>query len=260
MFKRKVWIAVASSAAVFTLIAALLVAQFGFVPAVAQAQEQTPSASTLPRTITVVGEGTVNIKPDVAQANIGVEVVEATVKEASSQAKDVMEAVLAALQEAGIEEKDIQTSGYSIWADRSFGPEGPGGEESVRYRVSNNVFVTIRDLESVGSVLDAAIEAGANNIYGVNFSLDDSTAVESTARERAVQDARAKAEELAELNGVQVGNVISISEVIGQGGGFFGGSFQSMAAREGLGGGGAGPISPGELELSMQLQITYELQ
>lgn len=223
----------------------------------ALAQEEMPK-SDVSRTVTVVGEGTVNIEPDIATATIGVEVLRPSVKEASSAAREVMESVLAALAEQGIEEKDIQTSNFSIFAER-FGPEGPLADDQVRYRVSNTVFVTIRELDTIGTVLDAAIEAGANNIFGVNFSLDDPNAVESEARAEAVADALAKAEELAGLTGVSVGDVVSISEIIGQGGGFFGGNFSQIARAE-MGGGGAGPISPGELTLTMQLQITYELQ
>ena len=128
--------------------------------------------------------------------------------------------------------------------------------------MSNSVFATLRDLDSVGATLDAAIEAGANNIYGVTFSLDDPKSIESDARAKAVENAKAKAEELAGLTDATVGAVVSISEVIGQGGGYFGGNFAANQMQYG-GGGGAGAgtsVSPGELSLSMQLQITYELK
>jgi uncharacterized protein YggE len=207
--------------------------------------------------VTVVGEGTVSIEPDIATASIGVEVVRPSVREASVAAQTIMEEVQAALLSQSIDGVDIQTRHFSIFAER-FGPGGLLNEDEVRYRVSNTVFITIRELESIGDVLDAAIEAGANNIYGVDFSLANPATVESEAREQAVVDAHSKAEELAELIGVGVGEVMGISEIIGQGGGFFGGNFSRMAMSEM--GGGAGPISPGELNLTMQLQITYELR
>jgi uncharacterized protein YggE len=254
----KLWLISATGAGLLLLAGVLVLAQAGFVPSVAQAQTGPATGSTLPRTITVVGEGTVKIKPDVAQANIGVEVMQPTVKEASREAKDIMDAVLVALKQQGIDEKDIQTSGFSIWADRPYSPEGMPSEKAT-YRVSNNVAVTIRDLDKVGAVLDAAIEAGANNIYGVNFSLADPSQVESEAREKAVADAQAKAQELAKLNDVQVGEVVSISEVVASGGGFYSSNFRESAAALGMGGGG-GPISPGELALSLQLEIVYTAQ
>jgi uncharacterized protein YggE len=254
------------------LVAALLVAQLGFGAQVQAQDVATPTAQpeaanpTIPHSVTVVGEGSVSIEPDIANTTIGVEVVEPSVQEAVSQARETMEAVLGALQEAGVADEDIQTTGFNIWAERNFGGPAPvdassedGNGETVRYHVSNNVQVTIRDLNNIEGILDAAIQAGANNIYGVNFSLDDPTTVESEARQKAIENARVKAEELAGLTETELGGVISISEVIGQGGGYFGGNF-ATAAREGLGGGGAGPISPGQLKMTMQLQVTYELQ
>lgn len=254
MRTRQLWITVTTSVVLLVLVGALALGQAEFAPPVAQAQ----TGAEVPRTITVVGEGTVRIKPDMAQANIGVEVMESSVQEASSAATATMESVLTALQQQGIEEKDIQTSGYSIWVDRPYGPEGLPSESPV-YRVSNNVSVTIRDLDNIGAVLDAAIAAGANNIYGITFGLDDPSQVESEARGKAVTNANAKAQELAELNNLQLGNVLSVSEVVGAVG-YYPGSFREVAAAPGLGGGGAGPISPGELTLTMQLQIVYAAQ
>jgi uncharacterized protein len=258
MIQQKFLVGISSLVASLVLVAAFALGWVAIGGAnLAQAQAPSPAAGV--RSVTVVGEGSVSIEPDIARANIGVEVVQATVQEAVAEAREVMEAVLAALEEAGVAAEDIQTSGYNIWAERHFGEMTRSNEEQVRYRVSNNVTVTIRNLEEVSAVLDAAIDAGANNVYGVSFSLDDPTTIESEAREKAVENARTKAEELAGLTGTEVGVVISISEVIGQGGGYFGGNF-AASARDGLGGGGAGPIAPGQLRLTMQLQITYELQ
>lgn len=218
---------------------------------VALAQDTT--TSTPVRTITVVGEGKVTVTPDMARVNIGVETVKPTVKEASDENAAIVNAILAALADQGIADNNIQTSGFSVYAER-FGPDGPLPEGEVRYRVSNNVSVKIRDLETVSAVLDAAMEAGANNIYGVEFMLDDRSEARSAARAEAVNDAKARAEELATLNGVSVGEVLSISEVIGNG--LYIGDNQMFSQ---MGGGGGAPIAPGELEMSMQLQITYAI-
>lgn len=255
---RKSSFGIAGLVLVFALVAGIVLGRGNFAPQIAQAQTEEMDYH---RTVTVVGEGVVKIKPDIAQVNIGVEVVKPTVKEASSEANEIMDAVLASLAEAGVEEKDIQTSGFSIWVERVYGADGSFDDEQNRYHVNNNVFAILRDLDSVGGTLDAAIEAGANNIYGVTFSLDDPKSVESDARAKAVENAAAKAAELAELNGVEVGAVMSISEVVGQGGGYFGGNFAAaQMSMSGGGGGGGTSVSPGELSLSMQLQITYELQ
>jgi uncharacterized protein YggE len=215
---------------------------------------QAPAAPV--RSITVVGEGKVTIKPDVAQTNIGVEVLGDTVKQASTQNQETMNAVMAALKAQGIEDKDMQTSGYNVWVERPYVEGVPS--DKVIYHVSNNVTVTIRDLEKVGPALDAAIEAGANNIYGVTFSVADPSRLMSEARDKATQDALAKAGALAKLNQVTLGDLISVSEVIAQGGFYAAGL--PRAAAEGLGGGGGGPITPGQLEVSVQLQATYSIQ
>jgi uncharacterized protein YggE len=259
MRERKLWIVVTTSAALLLLVGVLAFAQVRLAPPVARAQTDAQAVSALPRTITVVGEGKVRIKPDVAQTTIGVDVRQSTVKEASAEAKQVMDEVLKVLKAQGIEDKDIQTSGFSIWVETPpYGPEGEPQGKTI-YHVTNQVSVTIRDLDKVGTVLDAAIEAGANNIYGVNFSIADPTPVESEARNKAVADAQAKAQELARLNSVQLGDVVSVSEVIGGKGGYYTGGFSGMPAALGLGGGG-GAISPGELELSLQLEIVYAVQ
>lgn len=220
--------------------------------ALAQAPASQPTGL---RTITVVGDGKVNIEPDVARVNIGVETLQPSVDAASAENNAIVDAVLATLQDLNIAGEDIQTSGYSVFAER-YGSDGQLLEKP-NYRVSNTVNVLVRDLPNLGQVLDAAVAAGANNIYGVEFLLDDAAAARSEARKLAVANARATAEELAALNDLQVGKVLSISEVIGNMGGYYGNQFSAVQADRG--GGGVAPIQPGQLNLTMQIQITYEL-
>lgn len=205
--------------------------------------------------ITVVGEGKVRTDPNVARATIGVDVMRPSVADASAANKKIIDAVLSVLKELGLTDKELQTSGYSVYAER-YGPNGPLPEDQVNYRVTNNVSVTIRDLSKVGDILDAAIKAGANNIYGVEFSVENRGAFESDARKLAIEDARMKAEELATLTGVKLGKVIGVSEVIGNVG-FFAGNFSQAA--QGFGGGGAPSIQPGQLDLVMQIQVMFEI-
>ncbi len=245
--------------AVLIVAGALLFSVNSFdAPSVA-AQSTLPAAVAQPgagtRTVTVVGEGKVSLTPDIAETNIGVEVLRPSVQEATSAAEEVMQSILTALEEQGIAEKDIQTSGYSVYAER-YGPDGPLADEETNYRVSNNVQVTIRNIDSVGEVLDAAVEAGANNIYGVNFLVEDPSGVESEARQSAFEDARSKAEELAGLSDSALGQVLNISEIIGNAG-YYQSNF-AMADSAGYGGGGGG-FAPGQQDLVMQLQITFEL-
>ena len=235
----------------------LLAGSFGLfrLDAPAAAASNLQQSGDMQRTITVVGQGEVSAPPDVAVVNMGVQVSNADIQEATSQAAVQMESLLTALKGEGIADKDIQTSYYNVYVDRPYGPEGPGTDAF--YQVSNTVQVTIRDLAAVTDILGVAIEAGANSINSVEFRLSDPAALRSEARAKAVENAEASAAELAELNGVAVGPVVSISEVIDSGAYYV--NEQSYAAAEGKGGGGAGPISPGEVTVSMQLQITYAI-
>jgi uncharacterized protein len=210
-------------------------------------------------TITVVGEGRVTIQPDIARITLGVDAVQPTVKQASTEARQTMDAVVKAVKAQGVADKDIQTASFNIYVERTRPNDNPTGPEEVRYHVNNSVNVVVRDLDKVSNVLDGAIEAGANNVYGVNFSVENTAEVEAQAREAAVTDAQRRAQDLARLNGVSVGNVIAISEVIGYGGGGQVSNSIRDAVPMAMGGGG-GSVNPGELELRMQLQITYAMQ
>ncbi|GAB4437083.1 MAG: SIMPL domain-containing protein [Anaerolineae bacterium] len=210
---------------------------------------------TVPRTITVVGEGKASAPADVAVVYIGVQVSDPDVKVATDNASQQMEAVLTALEAAGIAANDIQTSYYNVYVDRPYGPEGPSSEAV--YQVSNTMQVTVRDLENITEILGAAIEAGANSINSIEFRLSDPDALRSEARANAVANAEARAAEIAELNGLAVGEVLQVSEVVDSGAYFV--SEQSYAAAVGMGGGGAGPISPGQVDVSAQLQIVYAI-
>ena len=240
------------------IVAVLIVSQMAMAPSTTQAQVDDDEApATLPRTLTVVGQGMVNVEPDIAEATIGVQVTEADVKAASDEAEQKMEAILTALREQNIAERDIQTSGFNIFAEQPPLEPGRTTTEATVYRVSNNVSVIVRELDQVGAVLDAAIEAGANNIFGVNFSIDAAGASRSEARQEAMRSAQSKAQELAQLAGVELDEIISVSEVIGSGGPP---PFQAEAIGGAGGRGGGGPISPGALEITTQLEVVYAIR
>jgi uncharacterized protein YggE len=262
---REWWLRIGLSTAMLLLGGLLILTLVHPNPPAAAAQAAAPAPQAQfgsGRSITVVGEGQVKIQPDMAQINIGIEVISDTVKGASKLGADTMAAVMAALKDQGVADKDMQTSGYSVWVERPYTPEGQAQDKAPIYHVSNSVSVTILALDKVGSILDAAIEAGANNIYGVTFSLVDPTPLMAQAREKAVADAKAKAQDLAKLNDVTLGDVVSVSEVIGSGtsGGYYPGFGRLPVAAQGMGGGGGGPISPGELQMTSQLQVTYAIE
>jgi uncharacterized protein len=216
----------------------------------------TPEITTLPRTITVVGRGSVRMEPDMATVNLGVQTTGTTIRQAVNEAARTMQDVIAALREQGIEDRDMQLTRYNVWVDTGFGPEPMPAQETTAttYRVNVDVRVIVRDLGNVGAVLEAAIDAGANVVHGVSFGIAELEDLEVEARELAAENARNRAEALAELHNVQLGPVVSISEVI------TGGIMPMAFDRMGLGGAEAGPIMPGELQMSIQLQVVYAIQ
>jgi hypothetical protein len=202
--------------------------------------------------ISVTGVGKVSAEPDMAEIIIGMESRAPTAKEAASQNSGDMSEVMAVLKEMGIAKEDIQTVDYSIHTEMDY----LEGEEPkvIGYVVTNAVRVKVRDLDLVGDLLDGATEAGANTIYGINFTIEDPRAFQEQAREMAVADARSKAQQLAEAADVRLGVLLSLSEYIIEGP-----VYVERAMAEGMGGGGAPPISAGQLEITIQVQMSYEI-
>ena len=258
MFKRILFVAVA-----IVMVASLgLVSAWAFGQTKPAVQAQTPAPSEVSynaaHTITVVGQGSVRVVPNIAQITIGVETTATTVADGSTENQAKMKAVLAALKTVGIPEKDIQTTNYSISVNRNQDVQVPGlattGPMSTTYTVSNMVTVTIRDLTMVSEVIDATVEAGANNIWGISFTVDKPDVALADARAKAVADAKSRAEALAELGEVTLGPVMAMSEVIS------GGQTPVMYAVADRATGGGTAVSIGEVEVSYQIQVSYYIE
>lgn len=208
-----------------------------------------------PNTITVNGFGSSHAAPDVAIVNVSIDTTNDDVAVAVNEANSRVEAVIASVLNFDVERSDVRTENFYIFRETFYGPEGPTGEGT--FHANNVLRVTVRDTEIVPQLLAAVLEAGATGINGVSFSIADTTAVQSEARANAVENARAKAAELAELMGVQVGEVVAISELSG------GGNIPFPEFGFGGGGGGAGvgapPIEGGALTISVNVQVTFEL-
>jgi uncharacterized protein YggE len=194
-------------------------------------------------------------KPDIARVTVGIETQASSLQTAVDDNKAKMNNLLDTLRKLGLADQDIRTSNYSVYTERVSSPAASVevSTDQMIYHVTNQVDVTVRDVDQIGEVLDQAVAAGANNIYGVNFSVEDTAKLEADARAKAVADAKARAAELAQLNGVQLGEVLTISEVVG------GAVPLYRDAAMGLGGGGT-PVQPGELEMSVSIQITYAVK
>ncbi len=205
--------------------------------------------------IWVNGEGKVTAIPDIATLRLGIEAQEASVAEAQTQAAEAMDRVMTALTENGVAEKDIQTQYFSISQVTKW--DSVKEEEVViGYRVTNMVTAKIRDIDKVGTIIDAVAEAGGDltRIDSIGFSVDDPSAYYEEARQEAMTDAKAKAEQLAELAGVTLGKPTYISE-----GSLYVPSITRGAVYEEAIASVETPISPGEMEISLSVQVTYAI-
>ena len=206
------------------------------------------------RSMSVNGIGRVTIVPDIATINIGVRSESEIVTDALDGNTAQANAIARVLKELGIEEKDIQTSNFNIYPSERYDPM-TGQVEGRFFVVENTVNVTVRDLSSLGEVLNAVVEAGANSIYGISFNVDDRSAAIAEARELAIAEAKAKAEVIAEAAGVQLGEIINISVYEGSMPTPYydakGGAFAAEAEV---------PIAAGTLTIVMECNLTYAIK
>lgn len=209
------------------------------------------------RALTVTGSGSASGAPDMALVRLGVQTSDEDVLAAFDRSNRITADIIEALLALGIERADIQTSGLSLFQDRPYDPYSDVEDGTIIYWAQNTLRVTLRDVSLVGEALGASVQAGANSIDGLSYGISDPGELAAAARELAVADARARAEHLAELTGAQLGRVFTISEVDG---GFRARAesleFAAMAADAG----GAATVEAGQLSVSVQLQITWELQ
>ncbi|HEU0021165.1 MAG TPA: SIMPL domain-containing protein [Dehalococcoidia bacterium] len=217
------------------------------------------SAQDLPgqdRTITgisVSGQGQVSGTPDLATVNLGVEASRDTVQSAREDAAAAMEKVIQTLKDNGVADQDIRTSYFSI------NPRYDQNYQTITgFQVSNQLTVKIRDLDSVGSVIDAVVLAGGDltRFQGINFSIEDVKPLEKQARNAAVADMVDKANQLAALSGVQLGQPYYISET----GGFspLRLAFAEAAMFDQVGA-AATSIQPGQVDVTVSVQAIFAI-
>ena len=218
--------------------------------------------------IWVDGSGTVRVTPDVATLNLGVEARAVAVADARDQAAKAMDGVMKTLKDNGVADKDIQTRGFNIQpiivyvevtpipGDRN----RPTEPRITGYIVTNSITAKVRKLDSVGKVIDDAVKAGGNNIRfnGISFSLDNPKPLETEARKLALEDAKAKAQQAAQVMGVKLGEPSFIQ--------LTGGSpivqEKFIAAPSRAASSDAGiptPISGGELDVTVHVQVTFTI-
>jgi len=209
--------------------------------------------------IWVSGEGKVTVTPDVANLRLGVSAEAVSVAEAQRQAAEAMDMVMDALTDNGVAEKDIQVQHFSIHQVTRWDDERRK-EEVIGYRVTHTVLAKIRDVNKAGPVIDAVAQAGGDftRIEGISLSVDDPTMYHEEAREKAFAAAKAKAEQMADLAGVKLGKPTYISESS-----YVPSPIYPRAYAEKAGAPMPAPatqISPGEMDITVTVQIAYAVQ
>lgn len=207
-------------------------------------------------TISVSGSGQAFGRPDLATVQIGVQSAGPDLGQTLTQNNQRADAILAALKALGIEDKDLQTSNFSIYPQRDYDPQTGQPKDTITYHVDNTLSVTVRDLSKLSDVLSTTAAVGANYIHGIAFSVADPAALEAEARARAMADARARAEQLAKAAGVTLGSPISISESFNYAPPTplaFDRALTAEAAS-------AVPVATGQLQVSIQVNVAYEIR
>lgn len=207
--------------------------------------------------IWVTGLGEATATPDIAILRLGVEAREDTVAESQAEATEAMSQVMESLKENGVAEQDIQTQHFSIYPITQWN-ERRNEEEVIGYRVTNTIVAKIREVDNAGDVIDAVGEAAGDliRIQNISFTVDNPTKYYEEARANAMQNAKDKATQLAELSGVQLDEPTYICE---------GAIYRPESANEYYRGGEypvaapETPISPGELKITVSVQVAYAI-
>lgn len=245
----------ARSAPVVLGIAAIALAVSACTPSVTV--ENSPAGlNGTPTGISVSGTGEVTGTPDTLTMTFGVSVRRDSVSLAVSAAAEVAEKMIAALRANGVAEEDIQTANYSVYPEYDWTGEQ---QKLVGYNVNNSVVAKIRDLDKAGEVIDATTAAGGNDatVQGVSFSIEDNEALIEAAREAAWNDAEQKAQQLADLAGVTLGEPTTINESFSPRPSPFDYRDVAFAAEDGAG--FTTPIVPGEQSVAVSLNIQFSI-
>lgn len=206
-------------------------------------------------TIMLSGEGKVTAIPDIAQIFLGIQTEKAKVVDAQKENTEKMNQLIKELKKMAIEAKDIKTSNYSIYPQYDW----LNNKQLLRgYQVNQTIEVKIRDLDKVGSIIEVAGRLGANQVGGLNFTIDEPEKLRQQAREKALANAKDKAEALAKIAGVKLGKLVSFAE---ESGGLTPYPIYRSYALEakGVGGGEAPEVQPGSQDVIVNVTVTYEV-
>lgn len=222
------------------------------------AAERLLSASATATGIVVSGEGTAKVAPDRAEITLGLEARGETAAEAQRQNAEKMELIIAALTEAGVAREDIKTADYNLTPVRHW-DEQTRREILSGYQASNLVTISTKQTGEVGRLVDLAVAAGANHVQSISFEVEDEATVRAEALNRAVADARRKAEQMARTAGVRLGKVKSLTDSTSEYRPFM--QAEKLMAADLSGDRRAEtPIEPGQVRFRTTAQMTFAIR
>ena len=222
------------------------------------AQSQDAGQSSTRESISVSGFGEAVGEPDIASIELGVESEADNVGTAIDISNGIVDEVTQALISAGVASSDIQSTRFNVWREEGFDRLTGQPTDEVTFHVDSTVRVKIRDIDQISSMIQTGLDAGATNIFGLTFGIDDSAELEADARLQALADAEDRAQQLANALGMTLGKPIIVSELVA---GSALGALSEGANLRPLGGGGGGPpLSPGELSVGVQVDVMYDIE
>jgi len=216
-----------------------------------------PPSGQFTEGVVATATGTVSAEPETAEVTFGVQLQGDDPAALVDEAADKMDDAVAAAREAGVAEEDVETVTYNLRVETVRDRETGELTGEIVYHISHQVQVTLNDLERVGDLLAAVVEAGANTISNINFTVEDPQAMVEQARQQALETAAQRAQQMAEGLEVELGPPILIQEI--------GGSYP-LEAPQVVGRGGAEElaaapsISPGAFSVSVSIQVVYEIR
>ncbi len=207
--------------------------------------------------ISVTASEEIYVKPDLAQANFSVVTEERTVEAAMNFNSELMNKIIEAVKEKGVEDEDLKTIRFNISPRYEYPDNRWGGERVlIGYEVTQTLQVKIRDMDSIGEVIDAATGEGANRMGGLTLTVSDKEAVEKEARSKAIEKAKERAKTLSSQLGVRLGRLLSFSEDQGQAPRFY-----YEAGDVAMGSAGETPdVQTGENKVEVAVTLTYEIK
>lgn len=198
----------------------------------------------------------IEVEPDTATISTGVRTEADTAVEALRRNSAEMERLVALIRALDIPARDIQTSRISLWPRYDSRDDADELPRVIGYRADNQVTITLRNLDRVGEVIDAMVQAGATNIYGPRFSVEDDEAAKAQARSNALERGRAQAQEYARLAGYSGVRLLNIGESI-RGSSAQGDAIVVTSSR--MANSPTPPVSPGTVSTGVSISLTYEM-